>query len=103
MQSSGRKGHFGFVARVFYSAPDCKAPKAKWWHVSTQNTAKSNFPANFQLDGINDAASSFNVINVGGSTDVEYICGVTESLITANATHRGAVDGGSVAMTQGNL
>lgn len=71
---------------LFYSTHDCKAPKMKYWKVGIQDDADPNFPTNFQLDGIANAISSFNVIKNGGTDHVEYICGMSEMANTTTST-----------------
>ncbi|KAE9313596.1 hypothetical protein PF008_g19693 [Phytophthora fragariae] len=85
LPEAGSHYNNGNTIIVFYSAANCKAPKAKWWKVRTQSDTNPDFPTNFQLDGLSDTISSFNVIYAGGYDRVEYVCGVTEMINATSA------------------
>ncbi|KAG2766604.1 hypothetical protein PC129_g11553 [Phytophthora cactorum] len=67
----------------FYTGLDCKGEHESWL-IKTQSK-KLYFPENFRLDGINDAISSFKVINAGGVAGVLRVCASPESAVVANA------------------
>ncbi|GMF40512.1 unnamed protein product [Phytophthora lilii] len=71
---------------AFYSTPDCTAPDVKVWTVKIQSSAEANFPSKFELDGLENSISSFNVISAGGGKEVKYIWGVTERLSARNTS-----------------
>ncbi|KAG6617121.1 Equilibrative Nucleoside transporter (ENT) Family [Phytophthora cinnamomi] len=75
----------GDATIVFYIDQNCKG-KSKSWLVKTQSKKKLYFPDNFRLDGMNDAISSFKVINVGGNAGVLYACASPESTTATNTT-----------------
>ncbi|KAG3096243.1 hypothetical protein PI124_g15769 [Phytophthora idaei] len=71
----------------FYTGLDCKGEHESWL-INTQSKEKLYFPENFRLDGINDAISSFKVVNAGGVAGVLRVCASPESAVVANATRR---------------
>ncbi|POM77503.1 Hypothetical protein PHPALM_5104 [Phytophthora palmivora] len=87
------KGDFfgeGDATINFYPDLNCKSRHDKSWLVKTQSTKKLYFPENFQLDRINDAISSFKVINAGGVAGVLRVCASPESAIVDALSNGGS-------------
>ncbi|KAG7382509.1 Epsin-1, required for endocytosis and actin patch assembly [Phytophthora pseudosyringae] len=78
-------GEKGDATIKFYTELNCKGDD-KSWLIKTQSSKKLYFPENFRLDDMNDAISSFKVINAGGVAGVLSVCAERESAVVTNAT-----------------
>ncbi|KAL4146848.1 hypothetical protein PRNP1_010604 [Phytophthora ramorum] len=70
----------------FITDKDCSGGEVRRWAIKTQSSTVTNFPANFRLDGIGSAISSFKVWNTGTDGGLLNICAASESTVVSNTT-----------------
>jgi hypothetical protein len=70
----------------FITDKDCSGGEVRRWTINKQSKSNPNFPANFELDGIGKAISSFKVWNTGTDGGLLNICTASESAILSNST-----------------